>query len=245
MLATGVKMKLTVVIPTYNEERIISKTIETVLDRLRHLPYDAELIISDDASKDRTVEIVKDLMQKYGKLRLLSHENNRGRGEVVSDAFLKSNSDVLMFMDADLSTDLKHIPEMIEYMKSYDIAIGSRWIKGSSSYRSKFRLFTSFLFNLMVRLLFSTEIHDHECGFKAFRRDVAHKLVQEARILEKNTRGVAWDTEILVRARRNDYRIKEFPVVWKEGEKSEIRILHEGIKSMKYFIRLRLSLWKD
>ena len=238
-------MKLVIVIPTYNEEKIISSTIKKTLGKIQELPIDSELVISDDASKDNTIKIVKALIQEHDNLKLITHSTNGGRGEAVSDAFLKCDGDVFMFMDADLSTDLKHINNILTYVGKYDVIIGSRWLAGSNSYRSLFRIFTSLFYNTVVRLLFRTGIKDHECGFKAFRKETAKQLVNKVGVLKHNVRGVAWDTEVLVRAKKMGYKIKEFPVKWYEGEKSEINITNEGIKTLKYLLGLRIKLWKE
>ena len=235
----GLNMELSVVIPVYNEEKIIEKTIEKVLDATQKITKDFELIISDDFSKDRTVEIVKNYSKIEPRVRVLETAANKGRGEAVSAGFLQSKGKYLIFMDADLSTDLKHLKEMIEYLHDYDVVTGSRHMMGSLVKRSAKRNFTSKMYSIFIRSLFGSKILDHECGFKGFKKSVALKLVDECGIKEKNSRGVAWDTEILVRAQRNGYKIKEFPVEWIEGEKSEIKLLREGFKLGKYMLKLR------
>lgn len=234
-------MIFSLVIPTYNEEKIIEHTIEESIGSLKKLDCEYELIISDDCSEDRTTEIVESLKSEYENLGLVTSKINRGRGEVVSEAFLRAKGDILAFMDADLSTDLKHLPSLISYVQGdFDIAIGSRWKDGNNTYRSAFRVVTSFVYNGFVRIVFESKIEDHECGFKSFKRDVCLDLVKRIGIKEGKERGVAWDTEILLEAQRQGYKIKEFPVEWKESKKSEIRVLREGIKVLKYLLRLRV-----
>jgi glycosyltransferase involved in cell wall biosynthesis len=239
-------MILSLIIPTYNEEKIIENTIKVSLKHLKELGHDYELIIADDCSEDRTREIVEALKSKNENLDMVAGSVNRGRGEAVSEGFLKAKGDVLAFMDADLSTDLKHLPQLISYVQDdFDIAIGSRWKDGNNTYRSAFRLITSFVYNSFVKIVFVSKIQDHECGFKSFDRDVGLDLIKRIGIKKGNERGVAWDTEILLEAQRRGYKIKEFPVKWKESKKSEIRILRESMKVLKYLLRLRIRYWKE
>lgn len=234
------------IIPTYNEEKIIRQTIEKVMRSLKNFGNGYELIISDDCSKDKTVEIVKGMKKRYKNLRLIENSVNRGRGEAVSEAFLKARGDILAFMDADLSTDLEHLPSLASYIQDgFDISIGSRWKNRKNVYRTRFRMFTSFLYNNFVKITFESKIDDHECGFKSFKKDVFLDLVNRVGIKESNERGVAWDTEVLVEAQRRGYKIKEFPVKWKESKKSEIKILKEGIKVFKHLSHLRIKYFKD
>ena len=241
----GLDMELSVIIPVYNEEKIIEKTIEKILDITQKITKDFELIISDDFSKDKTVEMAKNYAKIEPRVKVLETNVNKGRGEAVSAGFLQAKGKYLVFMDADLSTNLKHLKEMIEYLQNYDVVTGSRHVKGSLVKRSARRNVTSKMYSIFIRILFGSKILDHECGFKGFRRSVALKLVDECGIKEKNLRGVAWDTEILVRAQRDGYKIKEFPVEWIEGEKSEIELLKEGFKLGKYMLKLKAKFLFD
>lgn len=239
-------MILSLVIPTYNEEKIIEHAIVESIDSLKKLGYEYEVIISDDCSEDRTVKIVKSMKSRYKNLELVTSAVNRGRGEAVSEAFLKAKGDILAFMDADLSTDLKHLSLLVSYVQGdFDIAIGSRWKGGNNTYRSAFRIVVSFIYNSFVKIVFGSKIDDHECGFKSFKRDVCLDLIKRIGIKERNERGVAWDTEILLEAQRGGYKIKEFPVEWKESKKSEINLLKEGIKVLRYLLDLRIRYLRE
>jgi len=145
--------------------------------------------------------------------------------------------------EADLSTDVRYLKNIIYYLRSgYDIAIGSRYVQGSLVKRKSFRRFTSFLYRFFVKIFFNIQAKDHATGFKGYKREVFFNLIDDIGITNANVRGVSWGTEITIRAERKGYKIKEFPVNWLEGKKSEIKILKEGIKIIKYLFNLRLRL---
>ncbi len=235
--------EVTVVIPTYNEGKIIIDTIkkiESVLNETR-LPY--EIIISDDGSKDETVKIVEGLIKSDKNVRIVAYKTNRGYGEAISDGFCNSRGKILIHIDADLSTNVSHLKDLIHFIKSgYDIAIGSRYVEGAVINRARFRRMTSFLYRLFVKTVLNIKAKDHATGFKGYKRDVALDLIKEMNTLASNIRGIAWGTEIVCRAERRGYKIKEFPVSWVEGWKSEINVIKEGFKTIKYILGLRFRL---
>ncbi|MCX5694998.1 MAG: hypothetical protein NT014_07795, partial [Candidatus Omnitrophica bacterium] len=120
----------------------------------------------------------------------------------------------------------------------FDIVTGSRYAKGARIERKIFRFYISIIYNALIRLLFRTRIRDHMCGFKAFKKDVALKLVEEMGYDTSLRRGIFWDTELLVRAIRNNYKIKEIPIWWKERNKSALYFKRE-IGTLAYI----LSFW--
>ena len=114
-----------------------------------------------------------------------------------------------------------------------DIVIGSKYVAGAKMKRRPFRLFTSYVYNVCAGFLFKTHIRDHLCGFKAFKRDVILKLVDEMGYDKSLRRGIFWDTELLIRAHRHGYSIKEVPIKWTEGVKSNLYFKRE-IKLLIY-----------
>lgn len=238
--------EVTVVVPTYNEARIIVAAIErleAVLDKIR-VPY--ELIISDDCSRDSTVALIKSLMKTDRRLRLVTSRANRGYGEAVSAGFVRSKGRFLIHVDADLSTDVRKLADLIRYLKTgYGMVIGSRYTAGSQVRRKPFRKLTSFMYRVFVRVLFGTHITDHATGFKGYTRELFFSLLDDVGITKANVRGISWGTEIALRAERKACRIREFPVDWLEGKKSEIKVLKEGIKIMRYLLHLRVKFWRE
>jgi hypothetical protein len=144
-------------------------------------------------------------------------------------------------MDADLATNLKCLSGMLyQIERGHDIVIGSRNIIGSYVRRPFSRTLSSLVFNFFVRLFFRDEIQDHQCGFKVFRSDVLDSLED----IESN--GFLFDTELIVRAKKQGHSIVEYPVIWKElqDRKSKVHILRDGFKMGIDLLKLRINLWK-
>ena len=145
-----------------------------------------------------------------------------------------------MYMDIDLSTDLECLPDIVNPLLNdeCDIAIGSRYQKGATVDREFSRFLYSRLYNGTIRLLLRSKVLDHQCGFKAFKRDVFHSLAASAGYDTLHQRGWFWDAEILIRAQREGYRIREVPVRWNAAKKSSFDFFRE-LKVIPYLLKFR------
>lgn len=230
------------VIPVFNEERVIENSIKRVYERLKELGYSFEIIIADDGSTDSTTAIVRDLQKKYKNIKFFRKEKNMGRGEILSSAFKTAKGKYIGFTDIDLAINIKHFRELIENLKDGDVATGSRWLPESKVKRGLVRWAISYFYNAFIRLIFKSKIHDHQCGFKSFKRDVALKLISECEI--KKNRRWAWDTEILIRAQKHKFKIIEFPVEWSAGTESRFKLLRDLWIVGTYLIKLYFDIGK-
>lgn len=212
---------VSVVLPAYNEEATIEETVETTIDTLEgFLPSDGfEIIVAEDGCEDRTPEIASRLVDEDSRVRHFHGEERLGRGGAVEAAFRVANGDVLVFFDTDLATDMRHLEELVESIRSegYDVATGSRWIAGNEADRSMKRGGASRVFNGLVRTALPSDLKDHQCGFKAFDRETAFALFDAT-----EDDHWFWDTEVLVRAQHMGYRVKEFPVAWTEESDTKV-----------------------
>ena len=225
-------------IPVYNEEKILQKNILKVKNKMSEFYDNFEIIIVDDGSTDSTSRIAKHLSNK--NVRYVRFDNGPSRRENLAVAMKNSRKSVVVFMDADLATDLKHLEKLLDETNKYDIVIGSRY-SGISAKRSLFRRAISVIYNLFLKTVFGSKIKDHQCGFKAFRRDRFIELAEEAGYDDKFTRGWSWDAEILIRAQKKGLKIKEFPVEWISGKDSSFSLNRE-IKIAFYLIKLRTKI---
>jgi len=231
---------VSIFVPVFNEEKILRENILKLEDEAKKITLDYEIFIVDDNSSDKSPQISKEFISK--KIKYLRFENGPSRRENLGEAMKKANKEIIVFIDVDLSADLKHLRELIENIGKYDISIGSRYM-GIRAKRTFFRRSISIIYNFSQKVLFNSKIQDHQCGFKAFKKDVILDLIKDAGYENKFIRGWFWDAEILIRAQKKGYSIKEFPVEWERGEDSSFQFKRE-IKMILYWFKLKKSLNK-
>ena len=201
------------VLPAYNEEATIRSTVETTLESLAaFLPADVfEVVIAEDGCDDRTPEIADELAAADERVRHFHSDERLGRGGALERAFEAADGETLVYFDTDLATDMRHLEELVESVRSgeYDVATGSRWIDGREADRPVKRGVPSRGYNTLVRLFLRSDLRDHQCGFKAFDREALSDLKGDV-----EDDHWFWDTEVLIRAQRAGYRVREFPVDW-------------------------------
>ncbi|MDP2656575.1 MAG: glycosyltransferase family 2 protein [bacterium] len=220
-------MKLSVVIPAYNEEASIRRTITTVADYVRTTFPDGEIIVIDDGSTDHTRDIVRSLMSTY-PLRFITHKKNKGKGAAVRTGALSAHGDYILFMDADMSTHIQEFDGLYRALVGgADIAIGSRYMNTSHVvvYQPWFRVILGRIANTIVRMMLLPRIYDTQCGFKAFTHETALILFH----LQTMERW-SFDVELLVLARRLGYTIVEVPITWEDSRdrKSRFRAVRDA-----------------
>lgn len=235
--------KIAFVVPVYNEEKILTDSIEKLYHYFeRNIPYDWIIAIANNASTDSTKVIAEELCKKYPRLRLV-HLDLKGRGRALKQAWTCFDCDAVGYCDVDLATDISHVKELFDSVleNGYDISTGNRYLEGSNSNRTKDRLFYSKIYIYMVKSLFNTKLSDFQCGFKAINKKAFDKLV---RSIDNNE----WffDTELLLRAEHNGLKIRQIPVKWNEMrvKDSRVNILDTGYKYTKQITGLKLKLRK-
>ncbi len=233
---------LSIIIPAYDEERRISKTLVEIDKYLSKQSYNYEIIVVSDGSKDKTGEVVKELMSKVKNLRLIDNKENHGKGYVVRQGILEAKGDYRLFTDADNSTSIDQVEKMWPcFEQGFDIVIGSREIEGAvldppqSWLRRKkgaaFRLFTNIFTGLW-------KIRDTQCGFKTFTKKAAEDILPRCKIDR-----FSFDAEILVLAKRLGYKIKEVPITWKNDPESKVKF--KNMAKMGFdLVKIRMNLIK-
>lgn len=217
---------VSVILPAYNEEATIANTVHTTLETLQgFLPAGTfEVIIAEDGCSDQTPAIADKLAAENPSVRHLHSKDRLGRGKALEQAFKTANGDVLVYFDTDLATDLKHLEELIMSVRDgeYAIATGSRWMPGEEVPRPMKRSVASRVFNSLTRFFLPSTVYDHQCGFKAFHRDALDDILDDV----KDPHWF-WDTEVLVRAQREGYRIHEFSVDWTPKGDSKVDLFRD------------------
>ena len=231
---------LDVVVPVLNEAQDLPPNITRLHEFLSGQlnDYDWRIVIADNGSTDSTPDIAKALSQQHASVGYIRVEQ-RGRGRALASAWVNSDADIVSYMDVDLATDLSHLRELVEAVgnEDYDIAIGSRLKKGAQVIgRPPKRELISRVYSLIFRAMFLTIFRDAQCGFKALSRRAANDVVP----LVQDT-GWFFDTELLILAEKNGYRIKEVPVKWIDDPDSRVRITTTAYEDMKGLLRLRFG----
>jgi dolichyl-phosphate beta-glucosyltransferase len=241
-------MYLSVVIPAYNEERRITKTLVEIDSYLKKQPNDYEIIVVNDGSKDLTAETVKRMSSIIANLKLIDNKINQGKGAVVRQGMLEGKGEYRLFTDADNSTSIEQIEKMWpEFEKGYDIVIGSRDVKGAvldppQPFLRQMILGEGFKF-LRKILVGLWEIQDTQCGFKCFKKEVVEKVFPKCKI-----NRFAFDPEILVIAKKMGYKIKEIPVYWKNDPESKVKpkwIVNMAIDLLKIRFNLIKGIYEE
>ncbi len=205
-------MYLSIIIPAYNEENRIGKTLQQINDYLKNQSYDYEIIVVNDGSKDRTSKVVLSLAEQIPNLRLIDNKKNNGKGFVVRQGMQEAKAEYRLFTDADNSTPISEIEKFIPLFGKHDIIIGSRAIKGADIKNPQplFRRIIGKIFNLMVQILTRLwGIWDTQCGFKCLSKKSAEQILPLCKIDR-----FAFDPEILIIAKKLGYEIKQVPIVW-------------------------------
>jgi len=231
-------LDLSIVIPAFNEENRLPKTLDSIFGYLQARPCRAEIIVVDDGSTDRTSEIVNACRQKYPILRLVSNEGNRGKGFSVRHGMLEARGEIALFSDADMSTPIEEADKLLRALREegYDAAIGSRAVDRSliEVHQSAFREQAGIVFNRLVRWVMGIEFSDTQCGFKAFRMQRARVIFEQQRVEQ-----FGFDPEILFLAKRNGLRVAEVPVRWSHDSATKVNVLADGIRMFLELLSIR------
>jgi glycosyltransferase involved in cell wall biosynthesis len=232
--------KLSVVIPAYNEELRIEKTLLSVSEFLKNQSFDYEILVINDGSHDNTAGLVQKLEAAIPKLKLVNNKDNHGKGWVTKQGMLEASGDVRLFMDADNSTKVEEVAKFLPFFdQGYDLVIGSRRIQGSviAVHQPWFRDLQGTIFRLIVHTLVPLSVTDSQCGFKAFSAKAAQSIFSKQSIYRW-----AFDVEILALARKQGYKIKEVPITWIDDSDSHVK-LSGKIHMLLEVIEVRLNLW--
>lgn len=228
-------MHLSIIVPAYNEGKVLKKNLLKILGYLNGNKYDWEVVVIDDGSRDNTFDIAKSLKNKGVKAYKLNL--NQGKGGALKEGFEKAGGDYLIFMDADLSVPLKNIDIFLKVLKNYDVVIGSRRVEGSDIvvHQPLIRESMGKVYTLLTKIVTATNLADYTCGFKGFRKDVGKRIFSSARI----TRW-SYDAEIMFLAHKYGYKTKQIPVEWFNRVDSRVRLGSAAITSFADLIRIRV-----
>jgi glycosyltransferase involved in cell wall biosynthesis len=230
--------KVDVVVPVYNEEKALPKSIPELRAFLSgpDFPYDWQILIADNASIDGTPAVSRTLESQYpGEVRYVRIER-KGRGYALKQAWGASTADVMSYMDVDLSTGLEAFPPLIKAVAEdgYGVSTGSRLARKAKVDRSLQRTVLSRGYNLIIKAMLQTHFSDAQCGFKAISKEVAGRVLP---LIQNN--NWFFDTELLVLAEKMGYRIKDIPVRWVEDRDPRVKIGSTVSEDLRGLWRMR------
>jgi dolichyl-phosphate beta-glucosyltransferase len=216
------------------------------------LPYPAEVIVVDDGSEDRTAEVAEQFARALAPMVRLIRNDHRGKGYTVRTGMLAAQGEYILFSDADLATPIEQWDKLRPYFdKGYDVVIGSREGLGARRVGEPwYRHVMGRVFNYLVRLVALGGFQDTQCGFKAFRREVAHDLFRRVQLYGEGAQQVkgaaltGFDVEVLFLARKYGYKVKDVPVEWHYGTHTKVNPLRDSIRNFKDVWAVRINDWR-
>jgi dolichol-phosphate mannosyltransferase len=229
------RKEVSVILPTYNEEELIAKLIDSIIKNLKG--YDYEIIIADDASKDKTPEIIDSYAKKYSVVALHRYIN-RGILKSILDAIKLSRGKTIVLMDADFSHPPEKIPELLKYIPEYDFVSGSRFVKGSKIITPFSRKAATVMLNTALRIILGLKPHDLTGVFHAIKKEKFNQLQ-----LKYPAVWGEFDMELFYEASRKKFKIKEVPFTYdfrKEGVSKSENLLKYGRVYLSRAVKIRL-----
>jgi glycosyltransferase involved in cell wall biosynthesis len=234
-MTSGSRVDVDIAIPVYNEQSVLAESVIRLHDYLStDFPFSWRMVIVDNASTDATAEIGRDLASRLSGVSYM-RLSQKGRGRALRAAWTSSDACAVAYMDVDLSTDLRGLAPLVAPILAghSEAAIGSRLTRGSRVVRGLKREFISRSYNRLLHVALHARFSDAQCGFKAFKRDVAVELLELVQDQE-------WffDTELLVLCQRRGLRIHEVPVDWVDDPDTRVDITRTAWSDLRGVARL-------
>jgi glycosyltransferase involved in cell wall biosynthesis len=233
---------LSVIIPAYNEEKRLGASLEQIGQFLATKTYTSEILVVDDGSIDATIEVasqyVKNFQELGVSLRIIQNPVNCGKGYTIRNGMLQALGEIAMFTDADLSTPITELDQLIApiVVGEKDIVFGSRALPESkiATHQPTLRETAGRVFNQLMKVITGLPYQDTQCGFKAFHRNRTSWIFEKQKIF-----GFAFDVEVLFIAQKHGLRCLELPIIWADVAGTKVSM----IKGLLAFLELALIRW--
>jgi len=233
------ELLLTLIIPAYNEERRLPKSLEQIVTFVQQQPEPIEVLIVENGSRDRTTEIAEAYATLYPFVRVMHSE--KGKGSAVKAGMMAGRGRYLFICDSDLSMPIAEVRKFLPpVLPDYDVAIASREGPGAHRYgEPPYRHLMGRVFNFIVRVLAIPGFQDTQCGFKSFRREVAGEV-----FAAQTMTGWAFDVEAIFIALRRGYRVIAVPINWYFDGDSRIDPIPDTYRMVRDVLRIRVNAWR-
>ena len=230
---------LSVVVPAYNEEERLPRTLSRLHEYYESQAYPYDVIIVNDGSKDGTAKLVREFVATHPKFQLIDYSPNHGKGYAVRTGILAAKGDLVLFCDADLATPQEETEKLLPHLlDGADVAIGSRPLRDSNleKHQPLYRELFGRMANKLIQLLAVRGIQDTQCGFKMFSARAAREIFTRCKLDE-----FGFDFEGLMVARDLGYRIDEVPIRWLDQEGSKVVLMRDGPRALRDLVRIRAA----
>lgn len=230
---------LSVLIPAYNEEENISSTLQDIHEYLINKSFMYEIIIVDDGSTDKTVELAELYKDKFTNFRMLKNDKNSGKGYSVKKGMLTAQGSLILFMDADNATRIQEFDKFIPVLnQGNDVIIASRRIPGAEITSSQpiCRIILGNIYIILSKIILGASVNDYNCGFKLYTSESAKLLFPK---LTRN--DWSFDSELIYLIKKFNLKLKEIPVKWGDKRTSKVKPFKDGIKSLISLIIIRIQ----
>ncbi len=230
---------LSIILPALNEETRLPRCLEQIDHFLQTQPYDAEVIVAENASTDRTAEITREWAVDHPYVKLITLKE-RGKGRAVKAGMLAADGDYRFICDVDLSMPIEEIVKFLPpYADGYDLNIATREGKGAKRVdEPPYRHLMGRINNLLIKLIVLPDFEDTQCGFKMFDRVSAEDLFS---VQQMN--GIGFDVELLFIAERRGYKIREVPITWYYDPDSRMRLVQDSLNIVREIWQIRQN-WR-
>ena len=232
---------LSIVIPSFNEEKRLPETIKSlkVFVESSECPFEVEaIIIVDDGSSDHTLQVAQGLKAEWPIIKIEEHKINLGKGAAVHKGMQSAVGEWILIADADMATPWDQLLKLQKHIKNAQVVIGSRRVKESEIIRrqSLVRLSMGRIFNLLVKILLPLKFEDTQCGFKLIQNDFffRNQILSELKVA-----GFAWDVEMLLWVKLKDKVTVEVPIRWQHQTLSRVRLYSDSLDMVISLIELR------
>ncbi|MFH1050108.1 MAG: dolichyl-phosphate beta-glucosyltransferase [bacterium] len=225
---------LSIIIPAFNEETRIIKSLDKTIEYLDRQSYSYEIIVVDDGSTDGTINVLTNYNQN---VKVLSLGKNLGKGAAVRKGMLSAKGNIRLFSDADFSTPIYEVNKLLaEINAGADICIGSRALdrKLVKEHQPFYREFMGKTYNTFVQFLVFKGISDTQCGFKAFTKQATEKIFSTAKI-----NGFSFDVEILFLAKKHGFKVEQVPVEWYNDKRSTVNPIKDSTMMIWELFKIR------